>query len=140
MSYLRDSTIFSQMDLFKGFHQIKNTEETALKCAFSNEFGQFCFRRMPMGAKNCPSFFMLIMDKALESVPKNEILAYMDDVAVHSKSERDHLIYLKKNFTILAKNSLRLNLKKCSFFDKEIIFCGFYIRDGRVKPSSESKR
>jgi len=98
LSYLRDSTIFSQMDLFKGFHQIKNTEETALKCAFSNEFGQFCFRRMPMGAKNCPSFFMLIMDKALESVPKNEILAYMDDVAVHSKSERDHLIYLKKFF------------------------------------------
>jgi hypothetical protein len=137
LSYLRDSTIFSQMDLFKGFHQIKNTEETALKCAFSNEFGQFCFRRMPMGAKNCPSFFMLIMDKALESVPKNEILAYMDDVAVHSKSEHDHLIYLKKFFTILAKNSLRLNLKKCSFFDKEIIFCGFHIRDGRVKPSSD---
>ena len=137
LSYLRDSTIFSQVDLFKGFHQIKNTEETALKCAFSNEFGQFCFRRMPMGAKNCPSFFMLIMDKALESVPKNEILAYMDDVAIHSRSERDHLIYLKKFFTILAKNSLRLNLKKCSFFDKEIIFCGFHIREGRVKPSSD---
>ena len=38
---MRDSKIFSQVDLFKGFHQIKNTEETALKCAFSNEFGQF---------------------------------------------------------------------------------------------------
>jgi len=137
LSYLRDSTIFSQVDLFKGFHQIKNTEETALKCAFSNEFGQFCFRRMPMGAKNCPSFFMLIMDKALESVPKNEILAYMDDVAIHSKNERDQLIYLKKFFTILAKNSLRLNSKKCSFFEKEITFCGFHIRDGRVKPSSD---
>lgn len=135
LSYLRDSTIFSQVDLFKGFHQIKNTEETALKCAFSNEFGQFCFRRMPMGAKNCPAFFMLIMDRALLSVPKSQIIAYMDDCAIHSKSEKDHLLYLKKFFSILAKYNLRLNSKKCSFFDKEITFCGFNICDGRVKPS-----
>ena len=135
LSYLRDSSIFSQVDLFKGFHQIQNTEDTALKCAFSNEFGQFCFRRMPMGAKNCPSFFMLIMDKALESVPKSEIIAYMDDCAIHSKTEKDHLLFLKKFFTILAKNNLRLNSKKCSFFEKEIKFCGFHIFDGRVKPS-----
>jgi hypothetical protein len=135
LSFLRDSTIFSQVDLYKGFHQIKNTEDTALKCAFSNEFGQFCFRRMPMGARNCPSFFMLIMDKALMSVPKSEIIAYMDDCAIHSKSEKDHLLYLKKFFTILAKNNLRLNSKKCTFFDKEITFCGFHICNSRVKPS-----
>jgi hypothetical protein len=135
LSYLRDSSVFSQMDLFKGFHQIKNTDETTLKCAFSNEYGQFCFRRMPMGAKNCPAFFMLIMDRALESVPKSQILAYMDDCAVHSTNDKDHLLYLKKFFIILAKNNLRLNAKKCSFFDKEIVFCGYHIFDGRVKPS-----
>ena len=58
-----------------------------------------------MGAKNCPAFFMLIMDRALEMVPKNEIIAYMDDCAVHSKTEREHLNYLKKFFTILAKHN-----------------------------------
>ena len=36
--------------------------ESTDKTAFSNEFGQLRFIRMPMGTRNSPSFFMKIMD------------------------------------------------------------------------------
>jgi hypothetical protein len=137
ISYLEGSEIFSSCDLFKGFHQISVAPESRDKTAFSNEFGQFRFLRMPMGPRNSPSFFMKIMDTALTGVDKSEILAYMDDCCVHSKNERDHLANLRKFFHILNKFNLRVNIKKCSFFTRKLDFCGFEIEKGILRPSKD---
>ena len=116
ISYLEKSRVFSMCDMIKGFHQIELEDDSKEKTAFSNEFGQFRYLRMPMGCKNAPSFFMRIMDKALLGVEKTEIIAYMDDLLCHSRTEVEHINILEKLFQILAVNNLRINSKKAAFF------------------------
>jgi hypothetical protein len=137
VSYLENSRIFSMCDMIKGFHQIDLEESSKDKTAFSNEFGQFRFLRMPMGCKNSPSFFMRVMDRALMGIEKTEIIAYMDDLLCHSRTEEEHLISLTKFFTVLSANNLRINSKKAEFFTNRVTFCGFDISYGNVAPSTD---
>ena len=137
VSYLENSRIFSMCDMIKGFHQIDLEESSKDKTAFSNEFGQFRFLRMPMGCKNSPSFFMRIMDTALMGIEKTEIIAYMDDLLCHARTEEEHLASLTKLFTILSANNLRINSKKAEFFASKVTFCGFDISNGNVAPSND---
>jgi hypothetical protein len=137
LSYLQPSQIYSSVDLYKGYHQVCVESDSKDKTSFVTEFGSYRFTRMPMGLKNSPTFFMKIMDKVLEGVPKNEIICYMDDLCVHAANELDHLINLRKLFQVLATNNLRLNIKKCNFFERTLKFCGFEISDGKVKPAQD---
>lgn len=137
LSYLDKSRIFSSCDLFKGFHQIEMEPDSIAKTAFSCELGSFAFKRMPMGTRNSPSHFMRMMDKAFFGTPKEEILIYMDDCVCHSQSEKEHFEIVQKFFKILAVNNLRINSKKCNFFEKSLNFCGYFIQNGDVFPSGE---
>jgi hypothetical protein len=137
ISYLAKSRVFSACDMIKGFHQIDLDEESKQKTAFSNEFGQFQYCRMPMGCKNAPSFFMRVMDKALIGVEKTEIIAYMDDLLCHSQSEVEHIKILEKLFQILAVNNLRINSRKAAFFTDSVNFCGYDITNGDISPSKD---
>ena len=137
ISYLEKSRVYSMCDMIKGFHQIDLDEDSKQKTAFSNEFGQFQYTRMPMGCKNAPSFFMRIMDKALLGVKKTEIIAYMDDLLCHSQTEVEHIKILEKLFQILAVNNLRINSKKAAFFTDSVNFCGYDISNGKICPSQD---
>lgn len=136
LSLLEKSRIFSACDLMKGFYQVALEPESAARTAFSCEYGQFSFKRMPMGCRNSPAVFCKIMDTALKDIDKSEVLSYMDDVVIHSVDEENHLINLKKFFQVCAVNNLRINIKKVNFFGRKLEFCGYEISDGYYKPSS----
>ena len=121
--------------MIKGFHQIAIEESSKEKTAFSCEFGQFQFKRMPMGTRNSPSYFAKVVDKCLEDVPRSEITAYLDDLIVHSPDYETHLKNLQKFFKIMAINSLRLNSRKAVFCVKKVDFLGYEIENGSIKPS-----
>ena len=95
---LSKSTIFSSTDLFSGFHQIRCSDSAKEKLAVTTEFGQFSWNVMPMGAKNCPSVFQRLMDKAFRKMPASSLCIYLDDLLIHSSSEEDHLRNLREMF------------------------------------------
>ena len=134
---LAESKIFSTTDLFSGFHQIPTTEEAKQKLAVITDFGQFTWRRMPMGAKNCPSVFQRMMDKCFRTMPLSVLVIYLDDIVIHSKTIQDHVIQLKNMFEILRKNNLQIRADKTVLAVKEINFCGYKIRNGTKFPNSE---
>ena len=48
------ATVFSTLDLMKGYHQVKMTQEDKEKTAFICPNGLFQYRRMPFGLTNAP--------------------------------------------------------------------------------------
>jgi hypothetical protein len=46
---------------------------------------------------------------------QKNIIAYVDDIAIMSKNEEDHIADLKETFTNLKAAGLKLNLEKCVF-------------------------
>ena len=80
-SALWDLLSASTADLLMGFHQCELEEHdgSRLKTAFGTPWGQFCYKRMPMGLTSSPGCFMRLVDSALRGLPPGMALAYADD-------------------------------------------------------------
>lgn len=60
LNALGSANIFSCVDLLMGFHQceLEEADGSRLKTAFGTPWGQFCYKRMPMGLTSSPGCFM----------------------------------------------------------------------------------
>ena len=49
-------------------------------------------------------------------------IVYLDDILIFSKTLEQHLIYFHKVFDKLREENLMINLKKCNFVKKELMY------------------
>jgi hypothetical protein len=107
--------MYSFMDGFSGYNQIKLAEEDMEKTAFITPWGVYCYRVMPFGLKNAGATYQRAMTTLFHDLMHKEVEVYVDDMIAKSKRNEDHLACLKKLFDRLRKYKLRLNPKKCVF-------------------------
>ena len=105
----------SPVDCFSGYHQIWLNKEDEKKTSFTTPFGTYCYIRMPEGLKNTGSTFARMTKAVLDPQLQKNIIAYVDDIVVMSKNEKDHIADLKETFANLREAGLKLNLEKCVF-------------------------
>ena len=113
---LSGSVWFSVLDLQSGYWQQDIAEADKEKTAFSTHTGLWEFQRMPFGLKGAPASFQRLMMAVLAGLTWKECLVYLDDVIVFGKSFDDALAHLDDVLSAIAEAKLKLNLKKCRFF------------------------
>ena len=74
------STVFSKLDLNKGYYQVPMNEGDIQKTAIITPFGIFEFLRLPFGLKNAGNTFQRMMDQVLGELPF--CFAYVDDILI----------------------------------------------------------
>ena len=82
---------------------------------------------MPFGLTNAPSTFMRLMNEELKEFLGKFVIVYLDDILIFSKILEDHMMHIHKVFEKLREEKLLINLKKCSFLKKELIYLGFIV-------------
>ena len=101
--------VFSFMDGFSGYNQIKMTPEDMEKTTFITPRGTFCYRVMPFGLKNTGATYQRAMTTLFHDMMHKEIEVYVDDMIAKSSDEEEHVEHLLRLFQHLRKYKLHLN-------------------------------
>ena len=120
-------SVFSFMDGFFGYNQIKMAPEDMEKTTFITPWGTFCYKVMPFGLKNAGATYQRAMVTLFHDMIHHEIEVYVDDMIAKSQTEEEHLVNLQKLFERLRKFKLRLNPNKCTFGVRSGKLLGFVV-------------
>ena len=140
LSQLGNANWFSTLDLLMGFHQceIDETDGSVLKTAFGTPWGQFAFRRMPMGLTSSPGTFMRLVDAALRGLPPGHAVAYCDDVIIPTSGTfEEHVKQVGEVFTKLIESGFTVRADKVHIGMKEVPYLGFIVGAYGTRPSPE---
>ena len=97
-------SVFSVVDLVRGFHQIPMADQDVPKTAIITPFGLFEFLRMPFGLKSAAQAFQRLMDGILREV--DFVFVYLDNILIASPDEETHKHHLRALFNLLAENGV----------------------------------
>jgi len=131
-----NSTIFSTLDLTSGFWQMLLHPKSRPYTAFTIPgMGQFQWVTSAMGLLGCPSTFQRLVEAVVQGL--QNVIVYIDDLIVHSNSHEDHLKILDQLFARLKAHNLKVNLKKCVFGSKDVMYLGFHLTESGIKPGTD---
>jgi len=125
-------SVFSTLDLYSGYHQIKISPEDCPKTAFRTPLGHFEWKVLPFGLANAPATFQSLMNKVLAPV-KDFAEAYIDDIIVRSKSAAEHSRHLRELLQLLRKHKLYAKLSNCTFNQPEVHYLGHVVGRHGIK-------
>ena len=89
-------SLFSLMDGFSGYNQIRMALEDKEKTTFVTMWGTFCYKVMPFDLKNVGAIYQRAMVTLFHDMMHKEIEVYVDDLIAKSREKKNHVENLQK--------------------------------------------
>jgi len=125
-------TIFTNLDLKHAYFQVKMTEDSKPKTAFTVAGKNYQYKRMVMGLSNSAQCWQRLLTKVLSDMLFTSAIVYLDDVLILSRDFDRHCVHLEMVFKKFRDAKLRMNGKKCRFAVKEVKYLGHVLSKSGV--------
>ena len=124
---------YSTLDINAAFHCVAIRPASQPVTAFSLPSGLYCFTRLPFGLSISPQIWAKAADTMLHPV-KERCSYYADDIVCHSHTFNEHLNDLKSVLATLTKSGVKVQLEKCVFFMKEVVWLRHKLSHEGISP------
>jgi hypothetical protein len=128
-----EGRIYSKLDADSGFHLVRIHPADRHKTAFRTKYGHFQWNVMPFGLTNAPATFQALMNYLLRDLIDVCVVVYLDDILIFSKNPEDHEKHLQQVMKILNDSGIHLNRAKCTWWQDEVKFLGWIIKNGTIR-------
>jgi hypothetical protein len=133
------SKVYSALDCSSVFWQLQLRPSDRPFTAFTIlGKGQYHVRTCPQGSMGAPASFSRLMDVLLADA--ENVLTYIDDVLVHSRTHEEHLKHLSAAIDKIGAANLRLNPKKCVFGSDSVEYLGHMLCGDGVRPRQDKAK
>ena len=114
-------------------------EESKQYMAFTlGSMGLYECESMPFGLCNAPPTFQRLMLNCLGELNLIYCLIYLDDVIIFSRTEEEHLEWIRVVFDRFQEHGLKLKPSKCEVFKTEINYLAHHVSKRGVLPSKKN--
>ena len=83
---LLGASVFSEIDLRSGYHQLKIRESNLSKMTFRTWYGHYDFLVMPFELTDAPAAFMDLMNRVFHPYLDRFVIFFIDNILVYSKN------------------------------------------------------
>jgi hypothetical protein len=129
---MKGAGVFSKIDLWSGYHQLRIRGSDIPKTAFRTRYGLYEYTMMSFGLTNAPAYFMYLMNKVFMEYLDKFVVVFIDDILIFSKMEEEHEKHLRLVLEKLRSNQLYSKFSKCEFWLTKVTFLGHVISAGGV--------
>jgi hypothetical protein len=91
---LTRARVFSKIDVYSSYHQIKIWASDIPKTVFPTQYGLYKYLGMSFEFTNAPAYFMYLMNSVFMSKLNKFMVVFIDDISVYSKNEKEHVKHL----------------------------------------------
>ena len=133
LSSIGTAKYFSCLDLNMGFWQLPLDDASSKLCTMATPFGRYSHLRLPFGIAPAPEIFHCVVSFALSGL--SGVISYIDDILIFADTQEEHDRRLAAVLSRLQDRHFTINESKCSFGKREVIFLGYHIADGTVRPN-----
>jgi hypothetical protein len=112
---LIDAKVFSKVDLYSGYHQMKIHLKDVPKIAFSTRYGLYDYLIMLFGLTNAHAHFMYLMNSVFMLELDKFVMVYIDDILIYFKNEEEHEKHLRIILQKFQEHQLYAKFSKCAF-------------------------
>ncbi|XP_042387537.1 uncharacterized protein LOC121979609 [Zingiber officinale] len=124
---LKDTCVYSKIDLRSGYHQLRVGDADIPKIAFRTHYGHYEFLVMPFGLTNAPAVFMDLMNRVFLEYLDQFVIVFIDDILIYSQSEEEHMRHLRIVLETLRREHLYAKFSKCAFWLPSVGFLGHVV-------------
>lgn len=123
---------FTKMDLKHSFWLIPLHEDSRKYTGFMVNGVVYRFCVVPYGIQSACSALVKALHYVLDKY-EDSVLHYIDDILIFSRNEEEHKKHIETVLRELDNAGLKINLKKCQFFKKEVVFLGYKLSETGVE-------